>query len=310
MLIAICLIASTFTGCSSNGTKYSVDKVVITYVKSPLNVPSIVEKAKGSFEAAYKELGLEMGYSDLNSGADQTAALASGDIQILNAVGGTSVLLSAANGADIKIISMYSRSPKAFMMFSNDASITSPEALRGKTIGGPKGTNLHELLVAYLRTGNMTINDVNFVQMDIPSAQAALENGSIDAALLAGANAYNCQKSGKHLVTNGEGLISATIVTATTSNFYKENKDLVDAFIQVQDDTLDFIEKNHDEAMQLAAEATELDISAVEEMYPMYNFSSAITDEDIASLKSTQQFLLDNGMIESTVDIDELILKR
>jgi sulfonate transport system substrate-binding protein len=55
----------------------------MTYVKSPLNVPSIVEKTRKSFEAAYSELGLDFAYSELTSGADQTAALASGDIQIL-----------------------------------------------------------------------------------------------------------------------------------------------------------------------------------------------------------------------------------
>ena len=59
---------------------------------------------------------------------------ASGDVQVLYAVGGTSVILSAANGADIKVLNMYSRSPKAFCMYSKDESLTTPESLRGKTI--------------------------------------------------------------------------------------------------------------------------------------------------------------------------------
>ena len=65
-------------------------------------------------------------------------ALSSGDIQILNAVGGTSVLLAAANGLDIKIISMYSRSPEAFMMFSNDESLTTPESLAARPLQVPR----------------------------------------------------------------------------------------------------------------------------------------------------------------------------
>lgn len=71
----------------------------------------------------------------------------------LYAVGATSVILSAANGADIKVLNMYSRSPKAFCMYSKDDSLTTPESLKGKTIAGPAGTNLHELLAAYLATG-------------------------------------------------------------------------------------------------------------------------------------------------------------
>ena len=35
-------------------------------------------------------------------------------------------------------------------MYSKDESLTTPESLRGKTIAGPTGTNLHELLVSCL----------------------------------------------------------------------------------------------------------------------------------------------------------------
>jgi len=43
-------------------------------------------------------------------------------------------------------------------------------------------------------------------------------------------------------------------------------------------------------------------------MYPMYDFSSKITDGDIASMKKTVKFMLDNDMIENDVNIDGLIL--
>ena len=46
-----------------------------------------------------------MKYAEITSGADQTQALAAGDVQVLYAVGATSVILSAANDADIKAVS-------------------------------------------------------------------------------------------------------------------------------------------------------------------------------------------------------------
>lgn len=311
-LLAALLLAASLAGCAGgkSAAKYTVDTVTMTYVKSPLNVPSIVEKSQGSFEKAYKDLGLGFAYSDLTSGADQTAALASGDIQILNAVGGTSVILSAANGADIKIIGMYSSSPKAFRLFSKDDTVNSPEDLRGKTIAGPKGTNLHELLTAYLASGGLKLSDVNFVSMDIPSALAALESGSVDCALQAGASAYNCAKAGYHLVTDGEGLISGTILTATTQDFYDKNKGVIDAFLQVQKDTLDYIKNNHDDAMKLAAQETGLDSAAVEEMFGLYDFRMDLTDDDIAALQNTEKFMLDNGLIENEVDVSKLVLQK
>ncbi|MBR6459691.1 MAG: NrtA/SsuA/CpmA family ABC transporter substrate-binding protein [Actinomycetaceae bacterium] len=308
-LLAFAGGCSSSTDTEENETGYTVDTLTMTYVESPLNVPSVIEKNKGSFEAAYKEKGLDVAYANLDSGADQTAALASGDVQILNAVGGSSVILSAANGADIKIIGMYSTSPKAFRLFSADESINSPEDLRGKTVAGPKGTNLHELIVAYLATANMTVDDVNFVDMAIPDALAALEGGSIDAALLAGPVAHNAEKAGKHMVADGEGLISGSILTATTQKFYDDNKDLVETFLAVQNETLDFIENNHDEAISIYAEATGLEAEDVEKMFTLYDFRSELTDDDLAALQKTADFMKNNGLIETEVDVTTLPLE-
>ena len=181
-LLLLALVAA-LAACSAfaSAEGLSVDKLTVTYVTSPLNVPTILEKDAGVFASA---LGIPVEYAEITSGADQTQALASGDVQLLYAVGGTSVILSAANGADIKVLNMYSRAPKAFCLYAKDETLTSPESLRGKVIAGPAGTNLHELLVAYLNTAGMTLDDVQYVSMGIPEAKAALDSGSADAALL------------------------------------------------------------------------------------------------------------------------------
>ncbi|NDO28375.1 ABC transporter substrate-binding protein [Enterocloster clostridioformis] len=123
---------------TSAGQASGPDKLTLTYVTSPLNVPTIIERDQNIFADAFEDMGISLEYAEINSGADQTQALASGDVQILYAVGATSVILSAANGADIKVLNMYSRSPKAFCIYSTDDSLTTPESLKGKTIAGPE----------------------------------------------------------------------------------------------------------------------------------------------------------------------------
>ena len=304
-LILICSLA--LSGC---GKKEAVKDIVVTYVTSPLNVPSIVEKNHSIFAETMKDVGVEtVSYSEITSGADQTQALASGDIHFLYAVGATSVILSAANDADIKIISMYSRSPKAFCLFSNDDSITTPEDLRGKTIAGPQGTILHELLVAYLATAGMTLADVSFVNTTIPDAMSAMMGGSVDCALLAGAAAYNTQAGGAHLVTTGDGLVEASICCATTQKFYDEHKDIVESFLQAQENVLAFLKEDQELALQETADFLDLDIQAVRDMYDYYNFNMDIMDSDIAAMESTMRFMLENDMIEQEVDIESLVIR-
>jgi sulfonate transport system substrate-binding protein len=305
-LTMICSLAA-LTGCSKNTGSANI---TVTYVTSPLNVPSIVEKNHSIFAQTMKDAGVEsVSYSEITSGADQTQALASGDIQFLYAVGATSVLLSAANGADIKVISMYSRSPKAFCLFSGDESINSPADLRGKTIAGPQGTILHELLVAYLASGNMTLDDVSFVNTTIPDAMSAMLGGSVDCALLAGAAAYNTQASGAHLVTDGEGLVEATICCAATQKFCDENPAVVEAFLKGQQAVLDFMAANEQTALQEAAEYLDLAPAAVADMFGYYDFDMTIRDSDIAAMESTMRFMLANGMIENEVDVSALVIR-
>lgn len=284
----------------------SIDKLTVTYVTSPLNVPTIIEKDQGIFT---KELGVPVEYAELTSGADQTQALASGDVQVLYAVGATSVILSAANGADIKVLNMYSRSPKAFCMYSKDESLTTPESLKGKTIAGPTGTNLHELLVSYLAQADMTLDDVNYVNMSIPDAKAGLDGGSVDVALLAGATAYNAEQQGYHLVADGEGLISALIAVATTQKFYDEHPDVIKKLNAAQEEIASYMADNQEATMETVAAALDLDVDAVKEMYGFYDFSTEITDADKEGFQNTADFMYESGMIENELDVNTLFIQ-
>ena len=305
---ALCAFAAQPSPAAATGPgKLSTDRLTFTYVTAPLNVPSIVEKEQGVFAAAFP--GAKIEYAEITSGAHQTQALASGDVQVLYAVGGASVILSAANGADIKVLNMYSRAPRAFCLFSRDKSLASPASLRGKTIAGPTGTNLHELLVAYLNTAGMTLDDVQYVSMGIPEAKAALDSGSVDVAMLGGAAAYNAQKAGYHKITDGEGLIQAIICVAVTKKFHDAHPDVIAKLAEAQDKITAYMRDHEDAAIGAAAKALDLDEAGVRDMYAFYNFSTEISAADREGFQKTADFMFRSGMIEQAYDTSALFFK-
>lgn len=307
-MILMCTIA--LVACNKDSkTKqgFSTNKLTLTYVTSPLNVPSILEKENKVFEKALN--GVEISYADLTSGADQSQALASGDVQILHAIGGSSVVAAAAGGADIKILNMYSRAPEAFALFSKDKSLNSPSSLKGKTIACPFGTNLHELLVSYLKSENLTLKDVNFVNMSIPDAFAAVNSGSIDVALLGGPAGYKAEKAGLHKITDGKGYIEAIICVATTQKFYNEHKDIIDALIKAQKELRSFMNDKPNDTKEIVKKVLKLDDAAYDAMYPQYDFTLDITDKDIQGLQKTADFMFENGMIKNKVDAKTLFIR-
>ncbi|MCI5865672.1 MAG: NrtA/SsuA/CpmA family ABC transporter substrate-binding protein [Cloacibacillus porcorum] len=275
-------------------------KLAITYVKAPLNVPSIVAKYNKSFEAAYP--GVALSFPELTEGPKQTAALAAGEIGIASCLGATSALLAASEGLDIKIVGIYSRAPKAFMIVVKDPAIKSVRDLKGKKVAGPKGTILHQLLAAALEKEGMTVKDVQFIQMDLPSGANALAKGSVDAALLAGPAAYNTLASGARMLKNGEGLVDATIVIATTEKFLKEYPKAVETFMETHKKSIEWMKKNPLAAKEMTQKETGLPMAGVEAMYPWYDFDPQIRKADIEELVRTQKFMLDNGLQRKKID--------
>ncbi len=136
------------------------------------------------------------------------------------------------------------------MILTNNNSIKSAADLVGKKVAGPKGTILHQVLISALDKEGLSMDDVEFVNMGIPEASAALSDGSVDAALIAGPAALKAMKSGSKLIANGEGLVDGIIVTAVSTDFAEKHPEIVERFMKVEKETLEYVNNNFDEAME------------------------------------------------------------
>ena len=293
----------------SCGEKKKIEEINLTYVKAPLNVPSILEKNLKMFDKEFEKDGIKVKFHELTTGPEQTNALAAGELDFLHALGGTSAIIAASNGVDLKITNVYSRSPKGFMILSKKDDITTPESLKGKKIGGPKGTILHQVLVGYLGKGNLKEDDVQFINMGLPEAFAAMESGNIDAALLAGPVALKAINNGAKVVTNGEGLTQGLVVTAVSGKFLEKNPDIVKRFVKVNEEAVKYIDKNFDDMLKIVSEDVGLTKEEILKLYPLYDFNPKIKEADIKDLEETQEFLIKNGMQENRIDINSIIAK-
>lgn len=311
LIMALMVLSLLTIGCTNKASVQSQatkNEVSISYVKLPLNVPSIIEKKETLFENAFGEKDVNVTFSEITQGSKMTEAMAAGSLDFCNALGGTSAILAAANGLDIKVIGIYSRAPEAFTIMSNDADINSITDLKGKKIVGPKGTILHQLLLSALVSEGLSLDDVEFINMGIGDGLVALSSDNADVALVAGPAVTQALESGNHVITTGKGYLDATIVIATTGDMVENHRDLVETYMGVHDNSLTFMSEHPDEMYALVAEETGISVDAVKTMYPWYDFNPKITGKDIEELKKTQTFLIDNGMLENEIDIESIIM--
>lgn len=302
--LLLIMLFSIFLGCKS---KNSLKELNVTNVKAPLNVPTIVEYKEDRFNKAFNSDGIKVNFVNLTTGPQQLQGIASGDVDIAHGVGAMSVILAASNDMPLVILNAYSRSPKSFMLISNRKDHSS---LKGYKIAGPKGTILHQLLLTILEKQGILPNEIEFVNMGLQEASAALENGSVDAALLAGVIATNKLSEGKTLISTGEGIIDALVVSVTTEKFIKNNPEVIEKFLKVHNDTLDYINKNQEVALQYVSEELMISLDEAKSQFAKYDFSSKITDRDMAEIEKTQDFLLKSGLQNKKVDLTKLIYSK
>jgi len=282
-------------------------EVRVSYVKSPFNLPLIVAVKRGMLEQAFAREGVAVRFHEIDSGARQTEAMAAGSLDIASVINTTSVILAAAGGNDVRIVSGFSRPTGLFAIVAKDPAIAVPADLKGKRVAGPKGTALHQLLAAALGRSGLSLRDVAFLQMDLPAARTALLSGQVDAALLAAAGVLQAQAAGAHVVATAEGYIRPQLVVAARGGFLRERPRLVDLYVSVHREALRWIAAHGEEALALGAREEGISLDQARALAAGSHFTAEIGPADLAALGQDVDFMLGAGMLRAPVDPRSLL---
>jgi len=307
---AIALIAAAILAAGSlfaEGGGPLPKEVRISYVKSPFNLPLIVAVKRGMIQDAFAKLGIAVKFYEIDSGAKQTEAMAAGSLDIASVINTTSVILAAAGGNDLRIVSGFSRPTGLFAIVAKDPAIVSPADLKGKRVAGPKGTVLHQLLAAALDKSGLSMDDVDFVQMDIPGAATALLAGRVDVALLAAANVLFAQSAGAHVVATAEGYVKPQLVVAVRGGFLRDHPELVDLYVSVHKEALEWIAGHGEEALALGAHEQNISLAEARTLAEESHFTADIGPAELAALGEDVKFMLRADMLRSPVQPESLL---
>lgn len=309
LLLSLALLAAlAILPVSSQAKKTeSLKEINVSYVKSPFNLPSIVVKNRQMLEKAFEGKGIRVKYYEINSGAKQAEAMAAKSLDIAGVINTTSVILANANGNHVEIISGYSKPSKVFSLVVKDPGIRSVRDLKGKKIAGPKGTVLHQMLAAALQREGMSIDDVDFLQMDIPKAAAALQAGHIDGALLAAGVTINSVKAGSRVLFSAGEYLNPVLVIAARDKFAETYPEAARLFVETHIKALEWIRSNPAEAIRMGAEEQNISFEDAQTLYNWTDFDFSFTQEERDSIMEDIVFLKNAGMIREEISPDIFI---
>lgn len=280
----------------------------ITYVKAPFNIQNMVMKKQQLLEKEFEKEGIQINWIPIKAGINQVRGMAAGEIDMVAAMNTSTLLIANSAGNKILIVDGVAHPDETFAIMASPAIKTVAD-LKDRQIVGPKGTVLHHMLVAALQKEGMSIGDVRWVSMNLPSSLTTLIGGRSDAALLAGAGILNAQKSGFHELVRAKGLIETNLVLAVRQDFAERYPEVVKRVAKVNREALQWAQAHKAEAIQLGASEHGIDIKDAEKLYEWSDFYSQLTDRDIAALKASQAFLLEQKMIKTPVDLSGLFFQ-
>lgn len=278
----------------------------ITYVKAPFNIQNIVMKNQGLLEKEFAKEGIKINWIPIKAGLNQVRGMAAGEIDMVAAMNTSTLLIANSAGNRIVIVDGVAHPDDTF------AIVAKPEVknivdLKGRQIVGPKGTVLHHLLSAALKSSGVEMKDVNWVSMNLPASLTTLLGGRADAALLAAGGILAAEKAGFHALVKAKGLIETNLVLAARGDFAKEYPDIVRRVAKVNRQALQWVLSNKSQAIALGAKELQLSKEDAAKLFDWSHFYSDITQKDVDALQNSQRFLLEQKMMNCSVDINTLI---
>ena len=278
----------------------------ITYVKAPFNIQNIVMKSQGLLEKEFAEEGIKINWIPIKAGLNQVRGMAAGEIDMVAAMNTSTLLIANSAGNRIVIVDGVAHPDDTF------AIVAKPEVknivdLKGRQIVGPKGTVLHHLLSAALKSSGVEMKDVNWVSMNLPASLTTLLGGRADAALLAAGGILAAEKAGFHALVKAKGLIETNLVLAARGDFAKEYPDIVRRVAKVNRQALQWALSNKSQAIALGAKELQLSKEDAAKLFDWSHFYSDITQKDVDALQNSQRFLLEQKMMNRSIDINTLI---
>ncbi|PXY36850.1 hypothetical protein BA062_08665 [Prauserella flavalba] len=296
--------------CGGGGEQQSEGTVTVRVGVIPISdvAPLYVGREQGFFA----DEGLRVEPQEFAGGAEILPAVQSGDLQF-GFSNTTSLLIAASRGLPVRILTQgvqeAATADKAWshIWVRADSGITTPKDLEGKRISLNTLRNITEVTAkASLEKHGVDISTLKFVEVPFPEANAALEQGEVDAIYVVEPFDTVARQSGARPIVAPlfETQPSLTVATYfTTEQYLADNTDVAERFARAMNKSLEY-SGGHPEAVRKAL-GTYTKIP--DELIGQVRLAQWGTDLNRPSIELMGELSRKYGLLDQPPDLDELI---
>ncbi len=297
LIILISLLSINAGTKKKSQYKGPVDKITLASASNDVGFLVYIAEKHGYFMAN----GLDVTINDYEAGKLATDALVAGQADI--STGADFVLVSHSfDNPDLRAIGTIATARDCKLIFRKDHGIEKPEELRSKKIGITKKSSGEFYLGRLLTFNNLSMDDVEILDLKPGEIIEAVVKGDIDAALTWEPYIYNIKKrlGEKTVVLPGQSGQDLYFLLISREDWLKNHSYAVDrllkAFIQAEE----FVKNNEKEAKEFLKNRAEYESDYIDYVWKGLNFTVTLPQALLLAMDDQARWRIENGLTDRT----------
>lgn len=321
-LTVLGLLAPGLTACAIGGAEAGGETIVVGYQSRTINTVTAgtLLRDRGYFEKRLREIDpeLRVEWQDYDTGAPITAQMVAGKIDI-GSMGDYPLLINgsrAGTGDDgTSMVAVTGYNPHGALngvVVAADSKVRTLEDLAGGEVSASVGSAGHGTFVQAVERAGLDADAIKVENQDPAVGASSLQGGSVDAvSQFVAWPGLLAWRDDARLVYDGGRLDLPTLHGTVVRNEFKgEHPEIVQAFLEAQEEATQYLHEHPVEAAEVVAEATGLPVEVVY----LYNgrngvstFDTSIKPGQVAALEHDVPFLEKIGVLEDPLDLQAFI---
>ena len=290
------------------------EHIKVAYMPNYASLATIVA-AEGT--GAFEKYGFDVELVEFADGPTIISAMESGSIDYAY-IGTGAHKLCVQGRADVICFAQLSNADA--VIGNTDKGVNTVEDLKGKKVAYSSGTSSEEILKATLGKANLTLDDIEAVEMDASAITTAMVSGKVDACATWSPNTLTIYNElGDKAVELGANK-DFTDTNVSVSSFIampdkvENNRDQVIRFVEAMYAGSDFRNTDFDQNCQYAADLTGLSIDSMTGSKLDADWVDAATIHELANngemlkyYEIQQKNFLESGAVEEEVPVENYV---
>ena len=309
-VIFLLMILAALTGCNKEKASAKNQTVNIAIQPSAAFIPLYIARYKGFIEEALKPMKVKVVWQDFESGPPMNQSLLA-DLSDIGVIGDVPTVSALSNGSLMKMAGVPARCPDAYAMLarSDDTSFHSAADMKGKKIATVFGSTGHNFTMKLLEKNNLSFDDIEFLSIAAGEAEDTLVSGLCDAVVIWEPNVTRLIDKGfaKIVARGSETDLQGTNAFVVRAEYLAENKEVIKIILEQYQKAVDTIPTLDGDTLNKTAAALNISTGQLLKIVKKYDYSTAITTQDISSLQDTVNFLVTIGNLSAPYTVSQKV---